>query len=48
MVNSIILIASVLTAVGTIIAVAIKVYKLVRKCEVWIEKKDKHDRYKAK
>lgn len=43
MVNNIILIASVLTAVGTIIAVAIKVYKFVRKCEVWIEKKDKHD-----
>ena len=43
MVNSIILIASVLTALGTIIAVAIKVYKFVRKCETWIEKKDKHD-----
>jgi hypothetical protein len=43
MVNNIILIASVLTAVGTIIAVAIKVYKFVRKCEKWIEKKDKHD-----
>lgn len=43
MVNNIILVASVLTAVGTILAVAIKVYKFVRKCEKWIEKKDKHD-----
>ncbi len=43
MVNKIILVASVLTAVGTILAVAIKVYKFVRKCEKWIEKKDKHD-----
>ncbi len=43
MVNKIILIASVLTALGTILAVAIKVYKFVRKCEKWIEKKDKHD-----
>ena len=43
MVNDIILIASFLTALGTILAVAIKVYKFVRKCEKWIEKKDKHD-----
>ena len=43
MVNQIILIASVLTALGTILAVAIKVYKFVRKCEKWIDKKDKHD-----
>lgn len=43
MVNNIILIASVLTALGTIIAVALKVYKFIRKCETWIEKKDKHD-----
>lgn len=41
--NRIILIASVLTALGVIITTAIKVYKFIRKWEKWIEKKDKHD-----
>jgi hypothetical protein len=43
MVDKIILIASALTAASTILAIAIKVYKFVRKCDKWIEKKDKHD-----
>jgi hypothetical protein len=43
MVNTIILIASVLTALTVIITTAVKVYKFIRKWEVWIEKKDKHD-----
>ncbi len=43
MIDKIILIASLLTALGVIVATAIKVYKFVRKCEKWIEKKDKHD-----
>ena len=49
MVNNIILIASLLTSLGVIIGVAIKVYKFIRKCEEWIESKDKHDKenYKA-
>ena len=43
MANTIILIASVLTALTVIITTAIKVYKFIRKWEKWIEKKDKHD-----
>lgn len=43
MVNTIILVASVCTALGVIVATAVKVYKFIRKWEVWIEKKDKHD-----
>ncbi len=43
MADNILLIASLLTALSVIIATAIKVYKFVRKCEKWIEKKDKHD-----
>ena len=41
--NKIILIASILTALGVIITTCIKVYKFIRKWEKWIEKKDKHD-----
>lgn len=44
MANTIILIASVLTALTVIITTAVKVYKFIRKWEVWIEKKDKHDK----
>lgn len=44
MVEKILLIASVLTALGIIVATAIKVYKFIRKWEKWIETKDKHDR----
>lgn len=43
MVNDILLVASILTALTVIITTAVKVYKFVRKCESWIEKKDKHD-----
>lgn len=43
MFDKIILIASVLTALGVIVGVAIKVYKFVRKCETWIDEKDEHD-----
>ena len=49
MVNNIILITSLLTALGVIIGVAIKVYKFIRKCDKWIDEKDRHDNenYKA-
>ena len=43
MVDKIILLASVLTALGVIITTAIKIYKFIRKLEKWVEKKDKHD-----
>lgn len=43
MVDKILLIASVLTALGVIITTAIKIYKFIRKLEKWVEKKDKHD-----
>lgn len=43
MIDKIILIASVLTALGVIITTAVKVYKFIRKWEEWIKKKDKHD-----
>lgn len=43
MVNTIILVASLLSALAVIVATAVKVYKFIRKWEVWIEKKDKHD-----
>lgn len=43
MADNIILIASVLTALGVIITTCIRVYKFIRKWEKWIEKKDKHD-----
>ena len=49
MLDKIIFIASVLTALGVIIGVAIKVYKFIRKCDKWIDEKDRHDNenYKA-
>lgn len=43
MANTIILVASVITALTVIITTAIKVYKFIRKWEMWIDKKDKHD-----
>ena len=43
MVDKIILVASLLSALAVIVATAVKVYKFIRKWEVWIEKKDKHD-----
>lgn len=43
MADKIILIASILTALGVIIATAIKVYKFIRRCDEWIERTEKHD-----
>ena len=34
--ETVLLVASVLTALGVIIASAVKVYKIIRKCEKWI------------
>ena len=34
--ETVLLVASVLTALGVIIASAVKVYKFIRKCEKWI------------
>lgn len=54
--QQILAIAALLTAIGVIIASAIKVlkcianvYKFIRKCEEWMENTDKHDNenYKA-
>lgn len=42
--ENIVLIASVLTALGVIIATAVKIYRFIRKWDKWIEKKDKHDK----
>ncbi len=42
MAERIVLIASVLTAVGVIITAVIKVYKFIRKCEKWIEETSEH------
>lgn len=43
MAENILFVASILSALGVIVATAIKVYKFIRKYEMWIEKKDKHD-----
>lgn len=40
--NRIILIASVLTALGVIITTAFKVYKFIRKWEKWVEEQSEH------
>lgn len=40
--NRIILIASVLTALGVIITTAVKVYKFIRKWEIWVEEQSEH------
>lgn len=42
MVEKILLIASVLTALGVIITTAVKVYKFIRKCEKWIDETNEH------
>ena len=44
MIEKIILSGSFVTAVLAIIACLVKIYKFIRKCEKWIEDKDKHDR----
>ncbi len=43
MANNIILVASVLTALGVIIATAVKVYKFIRKWEKWVEEQSEHN-----
>ena len=42
MVEKILLIASVLTALGVIITTSVRVYKIVRKWEKWIEETNEH------
>ncbi len=42
MTEKIILIASVLTALGVIVTTAVKVYKFIRKCEKWIKDTNEH------
>ncbi len=42
MVNTIILIASVLTALTVIITTAVKVYKFIRKWEKWVDEQSVH------
>ena len=44
MIEKIILLGSLVTAVLAIVAFLIKIYKFIRRCEKWIEDKDKHDR----
>ena len=40
--NKIVFIASLLTALGVIIATAVKVYKFIRKWEKWVEEQSEH------
>ena len=42
MVEKILLIASVLTALGVIITTAVKVYKFIRKWEKWVDEQTEH------
>jgi hypothetical protein len=42
MTEKILLIASLFTALSVIVATAIKVYKFVRKCEIWVEETSEH------
>ena len=43
MADKILLIASVLTALGVIIATAMRVYKFIRKWEKWVEEQSEHN-----
>ncbi len=42
MIEKIILIGSVLTALGVIVATTVKVYKFIRKWERWVEEQSEH------
>ena len=42
MIEKILLIASLLSALGVIVTTAIKVYKFIRKWELWIEETSEH------
>ena len=44
MVEKVLLIASLLTALGVIVTTAVKVYNFVRKCSKWIEETSEHSR----
>ena len=43
MADNILLIASVLTALGVIIATSVKIYKFIRKWEKWVEEQTEHN-----
>ena len=43
MTDKILFIASVLTALGVIIATAMRVYKFIRKWEKWVEEQSEHN-----
>ena len=42
MFEKILLVASLLTAIGAIIATVVKIYKFIRKCEKWVEEQTEH------
>lgn len=42
MANDILLIASVLTALGVIVTTAIRIYKFIRRWEKWVEEQSEH------
>ncbi len=42
MIEKVILIGSVLTALGVIVATTVKVYKFIRKWEKWVEEQSEH------
>ena len=42
MANDVLFVASILTALGVIITTAIKIYKFIRKWEVWVEEQREH------
>ncbi len=43
MTNNILLIASLLTALGVIVATSAKIYKFIRKWEKWVEEQSEHN-----
>lgn len=42
-VDSVILVASVLTALGVIVTTAFKIYKFIRKWEMWVDEQSEHN-----
>ena len=43
MADNIILIASLLTALGVIVGTSVKIYKFIRKWEKWVEEQSEHN-----
>ncbi len=43
-VEKIILLGSIVTAAGAILAFVVKAYKFIRRWDKWVEEKDKHDK----